>query len=201
MKKATILCLFALFVVLILSGCFDRETMNTNLVNQSENINTNKELSRAEWKNILKWPAECDEPGADFGGGSGVYEYEPEEGRSVVLVFCFLTAYQDNYRLYYYDKVNQGVVSLQLTSFYENIDGELEEMSMESFASADSYEDFSQTGSKLSIVEKGAGHFGCGTAGDYEWNNDQQKYELVEMVGHFDCDNVLDADQWPVIYP
>ena len=195
-----------IFLVVIISsfaltGCGEPVTQNQN-TNQA---NTNQapvaeSKTRAEWQEILNWPEECNEPGIDLAQTSGVYQYHLNKQSSLILVLCFRAAYQDNYRLYHYKYSTSDVIALQLESFYENLDGNLEELYLDSFASANTYDDFSSRAEDFSVFEKAAGHGGCGYVADYKWNYTSEEYELTTFSGNFDCENPVDSDQWTVLY-
>lgn len=197
--KKTILFVLIIFTF-ALAGCGEPVTQNQN-TNQA---NTNQapvaeSKTRTEWQEILDWPEECNEPGIGS-EETGVYKYLLDKQNYLVLVLCFRAAYQDNFRLYKYNFSTNDATPLQLKSFYQDLSGNLVEQSLDSFGSANIYDDFSSRGEDFSVFEKAAGHGGCGYVADYKWNYASEEYELTTFSGNFDCEDPVDSDQWPVLY-
>ena len=157
-------------------------------------------LTNDEWKEILAWPTICDIHALDdFGDESRVIEYEINDTESLAILTCGKGAYQNEYRVFYLDKLTDEVRELDFDYFYEDENGNFQETSYDSFASVDSYDDFSTTGNNLSVYYKDIGAGGCGYTAKYAWNEDEKQYDLEQYNAYYDCDNPKEPDGWPSI--
>jgi len=192
MKKIIFLAIILIIIIItgILLISFYKEKQPDQKMSPAE--------QRANWKNVLNWPDECDYVDPLFLEQSGIKQYQINEQESLILVLCFRAAYQDNYRVYYLH--NSEVQPIKLKTLYQGVNEQIQEYFVESFASIDPNNDFATKGNKLYILSKGAGHFGCGYYAQYEWNNSSKEYELIKFKAHFDCDSPLSHEEWPIIY-
>lgn len=183
----------AIAFAILLSGC-GTITTGTGLTGQTDEDESNPPLSRAEWQVALDLPATCDDTFGDFEETNGIGEYALNETESIVLVECFLTAYQINYQLYRYDHETEVATELTLPYF------DAGELVQQNEFSGIVEPEFADNG-HIYLFSKYAGHGGCGYAAEFAWDEAAQGYQLISQAEHDDCENPLMADEWPSVYP
>jgi hypothetical protein len=122
--------------------------------------------------------------------------YELGQNRKLVIVMCYLAAYQGSYALALYDANTKEVRQLDLEVFIPQDDQFLKSKN----SGFGGLYDFDPKTKLLTIFSKARGLSDCGTYSIHKFERD--RFVLQEYRAKLDCDgNAIDPPKYPLIYP
>ncbi len=175
--------------IIFISGCGLKKNNEVG-INEKQIKNNNEK----DWEEILGWKKSCPE-------GREVNGYRVDKDEYVVLIECFKAAYQSNFKAYYYNETSNEIKQLDFDHFYYDKEGVLQREKQRNFTSMDAYDDIDIVNDGFKLVVKGAGHFGCGEVLIYKWSDNDDAFDLIVASGHFNCNDPVPFEEWPVVYP
>ncbi len=152
--------------------------------------------ARAAWREVLQWPAECEEsfqPATEDYGGLTFYPLAT--GESLVEVVCMVGAYQlSQVYLHYRETPPPAAHLLSFPLYFPDEQGEWQR---EEATELTGLPEFDPDSHELTLLTKYRGVGDCGSLARYRFEDGTP--HLVEFRGKAACDG--SAEEWPRIGP